>query len=337
MPEVVSEGKPTLFFTAHQADQDWRLKEKIVAVIESYFQERDDIYTFSSAKIKDVVGSLEEVDVAYASLQDPTAYFSFIEVRDRRNKVGRPYIQEIMGKRTSLALESCKVVSTKGFSETAIRLASKQDISLRLLLPETAQNIKRWFKPDGMPIDRPLFRIVKSSVLVVVGNKTLEFKAGQKKVLENNILVPTDEPGRYKVISLSRVFQFDFMQEPGRGDQLLAKVPRDGMYHKTSPVSIVYEKPRLYLRVKKPIPDAPGKNGAPIYPINAIVFFAELSRPSTFAKITKRYKYIDAVSNEKIAELFLASAKIKQKRYYVCLMRYNCDVRGCNLGGAFFL
>jgi hypothetical protein len=51
-------------------------------------------------------------------------------------------------------------------------------------------------------IDSPLFRIVKCSILVAMGDRICEFKADQKKVSENNIVVPTDEPHRYRVVSL---------------------------------------------------------------------------------------------------------------------------------------
>ncbi len=335
MPEVIVEGKPTLFFTTHQADRDWRLKEKVVAVIESYFQEQDDLLTFSSTKIRDVVGSLEDVDVAYTSLSDPTDYFSFVEVRNRHKNVGRQYIQEIIGKRISLGLEKCKIVSTKGFSANAIRLASDQGICLRLLLPETTESIKRWFKPDFIGISNPTFRIVKCSILVAMGDRIYELKADQDKVLENNILVPTDEPHRYKVISLMRVFNIDVMQKP-EGDRLLASIPIDEIFHEAPSVAVEYKDARLYLRVKAPPTGVSGKNGDPIFAIRGILFFIMINRPSTTAKITNRYKYLDAVSKEKMAELFLANFYIEHKRHYVCLMRYNCDGENCKLGGALF-
>lgn len=189
--------------------------------------------------------------MAYASMSDPTEYFSFVEVRDRSKKVGRQYIQEIMGKRTSLNIDACKVVSTKGFSRDAIHLAFHQDISLRLLTSETEQNIKRWFKPDVIQVEYPLSEIVKCSILARIGNKIYEFKAGREKVLENNILVFTKEPHRYRVISLSRIFNADVMHNPERRDKLCASIPADRMFHKAPPVAIQYKPARLYLRVEK--------------------------------------------------------------------------------------
>ena len=52
MPEVTTEGKPRLYFLPNAADKSWRLKEKIAAVIESYFQRLDDLYVFSPKRIK---------------------------------------------------------------------------------------------------------------------------------------------------------------------------------------------------------------------------------------------------------------------------------------------
>lgn len=326
MPKLTLEGKPTLFFSTNEADKSWRLKEKVVAVIESYLQERDDIFTLSHAKITDVIGSLEEVDVAYTSLSDPRKFFSFVEVRDRSKKVGRPYIQEIMGKRDSLRIDACKVVSTRGFSRDAIRLASHKDIPLRLLASETEQNIKLWYKPDTVKVHAPLFEIVKCSILARIGDGISEFKADRKKVLENNILIPTEEPHRYKVISLLRVFEVDVMQNPEHRDELFSKLPEDRMFHKAS-IAIQYQNPRLYLKVKK--------QPSPI-PIAAIVFFAMITGNTIDVKITERYKYLDAIKKKKIAALLLGSFEIKQKRHYICLMRYNCDGETCQLGGAFF-
>jgi hypothetical protein len=165
MPSATSEGQETLFFSTNKTDRSWRLKEKIVAIIESYFQERDDgIFTFSSARIKDAVDSLEEVDVAYTSFSDPTKYFSFVEVRDRSHNVGREYIQEVKGKRDSLNIEKCKIVSTRGFAPNAVKLASWAGIPLRLLLPEKKETIKLWFKPDSIRIEYPTISLLVSSV-----------------------------------------------------------------------------------------------------------------------------------------------------------------------------
>lgn len=334
MPKSIMRGEPTLFFSTNQADKSWRLKEKIIAIIESYLQDREDVFTYSSTKIKDIIGQLEEVDVAYTSISDPMSFFSFIEVRDRSNNVGRPYIQEIMGKKTSLNIDKCRVVSTKGFSPNAILLASRQNIPLRLLLPESKQNIKRWFKPDFFQVEYPAFKIIKCSVLVTKDNKTIEFKGGIKKILENNILVRTNKLHEYNVISISRVFNVDVMQNPERKEKAFANIPADGKYQKAT-IAIIYESPRLYLKAELPQTDT-GKTKNFILPVKSIVFFTLLRRPVTCAKVSYQYKYLDAINNEKIGELIIGSFKIENKTHYICLLRYNCDAETCQLGGAFF-
>jgi hypothetical protein len=214
MPVISTIGESTLFFSTNDKDKLWRHKEKIVAVIESYLQGKDDIFTYSSVKAKDIIGYSEQVDVAYTTIQDPMKLFSFVEVRDRSIQTGRQYIQEIMGKRTSLGINTCKVVSTKGFSRNAIRLASNQNITLRQLLPETEQKIKTWFKPDYLHI------FVNKQVVI--------------------------------------------------------------------------------------------------------------------ARISERYKYIDVISQEEIAQLLLAKFKVAEKQFNIVLLRYGCNEGGCQLGGAIY-
>lgn len=334
MATVSTKGEQTLFFSKNEADASWRLKEKIVAVIESYLQDREDISTFSSTRIRDVVNDLEEVDIAYTSMSDPTEYFSFVEVRDRSSKVGRPYIQEVMGKRRSLGIDNCKIVSTKGFSQYAKRLASHQGIPLRRLVPETDENIKRWFKPDIMRVKIERFELVKCSVVVSIGDKAYEYRVEQEKMSEGSILVPTEESNRYRVTSLSRVFDLNIIQNSEVKDKLAAGVPADGKFHETGPVQ--YEPNQLYLRAKEAPPAIMDKRENYVYPIEAIVFFPRMSNTPKDARITERYKYLDAISGEKIAELPLANFEIGRKRHYACLVRYNCDDEGCQIGGALF-
>lgn len=332
MPKVSVEGKQTLFFSKNAVDESWRFKEKISAVIESFFQNRDDLFTFSSIKVRDIVNDLEDLDAAFANIEDPNDLFSFIEVRDRGKKVGRQYIQEVMGKRTSLDIETCKIVSTKGFTRNAIRMASEVGIPLRLLLPESKQNIKKWFSPDYIGMQSPLVEIARCSILSRVGNKLQEFESDQAKSLGNNILVPTEDPHRYKIISLSRVFDVDIMRNQKYSEEFLSNVPMDNDFHKAT-VPYEYEEPRLYLKVEGKSND---ENKFNICPIAAIVFFVLVSQQSLHTPITHRYKYLDAVNEEKIAEVIVAETSAKKRPYYISLIRHSCDGQKCQIGGAFF-
>jgi hypothetical protein len=54
------------------------------------------------------------------------------------------------------------------------------------------------------------------------------------------------------------------------------------------------------------------------------------------APISHGYKYINAVSKEKIAEVIVADFLVKQQPYYISLLRHSCDGQSCQIGGAFF-
>ena len=333
MPKIIVEGKPTLFFSANYADKSWRLKEKIIAVLESYLQGLEDLYTFSSKKISNVIGDSTEVDVTFLSISDPTEFFRFVQVRDREDTEGRPWIEQVMGQQRSLGINAATMVSTEKFSRCAIRLASYENILLRLLRPETNQNIKKWYKPDFIGVESPLVEVVKCSVLTRTGDKIQEFQADREKSSESNILVPTTEANRYRVVSLAKVFDVDVMQDRKHRDEFLAKVPTDSAFHEAI-VEYQYKDPQLYLKTKEPLPNSAGDSN--IVPIGAIVFFVVVNRQFLSAPITHRYKYLDAVSKEKIAEVIVAETEIEHQRRYVSLVRHSCDGEICQLGGAFF-
>jgi len=324
VPKITVEGKPTLFFSASAADKSWRLTEKVVAVVESCLQGRDDAYVFSSAKIPNVVGDLTEVDVAFSSVSDPTELFEFVQVRDRAGTQGRPWVEQVMGQMKALEIDAATVVSTEEFSPYAIRLAHSQDIALRLLHPETEENIRKWYKADSLGVEQPLVEMVECRVIAKIGDRFQQFKAGRKRSSNNNILVPTREPHTYRLVSLSRVFDVDVMLGQRHHDEFLAQVPRDGVFHKAL-VGIEYEKPRLFLRFR-----------GGIFPITHIAFLVMANRQFVDMPITYRYKYLDAASNQRIAEAIVGEATIEHQRHYMCLVRYSCDGETWQLGGAFF-
>lgn len=334
MPKVTTEGKPRLYFSTNASDKSWRLKEKVVAVIESYFQDLDDLYVFSSKRIQNIVNDPEEVDVAFANISDPTSIFEFVQVRDRKNTEGRPWVEQILGQRTSLGIDAGIMVSTDQFSQTAIRLASKSNIRLRLLLPENDESIKVWYKPNTIGIQSPIVEIDHCSVLAKVDDRILEFKSDESKSLENNILVPTTEKHKYRIISLSRVFDVDVMRDDKRQEEFLAKIPMDVEFHKAV-VGIQYEQPRLYLKANPPYTTASGKNER-ILPIVGIVFFVRANRQFLNFPIAHRYKYLDAISDECIAHAIIAEAYLENQQYYICLVRHNIVGDNRNIGGAFF-
>lgn len=173
-------------------------------------------------------------------------------------------------------------------------------------------------------MEQPLVEMVECRVVAKVGDRFQEFKAGRARSLENNILVPTREPHTYRVVSLSRVFDVDVMLHERRHDEFIAQIPRDGVFHKAL-VGIEYEKPRLFLRFR-----------GGIFPITHIAFLVMVNRQFVDMPITHRYKYLDGVTKEKIAEAIVFEATVQGQRHYLCLVRYSCDGETCQLGGAFF-
>lgn len=324
MPKITIEGKPRVFFSPSDADKSWRLTEKIVAVVESYLQPLEDLYIFSSKKIANVVGDLTEVDVAYSSISDPTEFLNFVEVRDRADTEGRPWVEQVMGRMAALGIDAATMVSTEEFSPYAIRLAPTQNIALRLLHPETEENIRKWYKADSFGMEHPLVEIVECRVVARMGDRFQEFKADRARSLENNMLVLTKEPHTYRVVCLSRVFDVEVMLHQRRHDEFLSQVPRDGVFHKAL-VGIEYEKARLFLRFR-----------GGIFPITHIVFSVMAIRQFVDMPITHRYKYLDGVTKQKIAEAVVHEAEIQHQRHYMCLVRYSWADETFQLGGVFF-
>jgi len=334
MPTVTVEGKPGLFFSDNDPDKSWRLKGKIVAVVESYFQGLDDVYAFSSIGIPNVVGDSTEVDVAYSSIPDPTEAFEFVQVRDRAGTQGRPWVEQVMGQQRALGINRATMVSTEPFSKKAISLAKDQNIDLRVLLPEIEQNTKQWYVPDSIGIQRPLVQVAKASILARIGEKICEFKADSKRSSENNILVPTRQSHHYKVISLARVFDVDVMQDGKHRDELMDKIPEDSAFHRAT-VGIEYQKPRLYLKVSGLCKSEAG-NSADIHPIGAIVFLVNASRQSKDHPISHRYKYVDALADEIIAQIIVSEVEVDKQRWYICLVRHSVGKENYQVGAAFF-
>ncbi len=335
MPEVTIEGKPRLYFSTNASDKSWRFKEKIVAVIESYFQNLDDLYVFSSKKIQNIVNDPEEIDVAFANISDPTSIFEFVQVRDRQNTEGRPWVEQLLGQRASLGIEAGGImVSTGKFSQNAIRLASKKNIRLRLLLPESEENIKVWYEPNTIGVQSPIVEIDHCSVLAGVDNRILEFKTDERKSIENNILVPTTEKNKYRIISLARVFDVDVMGNNKRQKEFLAKIPINTEFHKATLV-IQYKRPRLYLKVNPPYITVSGEPKE-ILPIVGIVFFVRANHQALNFPIAYRYKYVDAINNTCIGQAIIAEDYLDDQEFYICLLRHNIVGDNRNIGGAFF-
>lgn len=334
MPKVVSQGKPTLFFSTNNKDKLWRIKEKFTAVIEASLQDLEDLYTYSSINIPNVIGDLEELDVAFSRIDNPKEIFQFIQIRDRNQTEGRPWIEQIIGQQRSLGVDSGIAVSTKGFSKYAINIAPKFNIKLRLIHPETTTEIKKWFKPDSIGLHKPVSKIEMCSVLIGLENKIVELKADKKKVNENNIFVPMSDKNEYQVISLNRVFNVDVLRNKEHCDSLFENIPSDLNFHKAT-VAIEYKEPRLFVSLNQNSKENVNINEK-LSPIRAIVFFVYASNHALEAVITHQYKYVDATNSSVLAHMIAGEVNISNEVNYISLVRHSCDQQFCKIGGAFF-
>ena len=109
MPEVSVTGERSLFFTHRTNEEQWRLTEKVAAVLEGNFVgEPGSVYTFSTASVPNGTPYPPSLDVVYCTSPDPLAAFSFVQVKDyAEDKVGREYIDAVIGQRVQTGIQSC--------------------------------------------------------------------------------------------------------------------------------------------------------------------------------------------------------------------------------------
>ena len=320
MPSVSSIGQPTLFFNSNHAAEDWRLKEKIVALIESFLQPVANPYTFSDARLPDVIGSTEQTDVVFSVTPDLLAAFAFVEVRDRKEKVGRPYVQEIMGKRESLGVPSCIIASTKGFSRDAIALATSHGILLRVLNDSTPSD-ETWYQGGSLRASNEIIRINRVIVLAMNGDQLIR---GECEGDQAPILAPTGRADEYQPVPIGAVLQVDILSHKDRTKEQLAKVPRDGHPHEVV-FSVEYKKPRLTL-------DWEGT----LLPVKRVIFLSEVGYLEEDAPFVEAYRYLDPASGELLAQALLARVNVEGQNGYACLVRHHVNNRTFHVAGGYF-
>jgi hypothetical protein len=240
----------------------------------------------------------------------------------------------VIGQQKVLGISAATVVSTDKFSRYAVNLAPHENIQLRLLRPETSYNIKKWYQSDYIGVEGPLFEVIECSILVKSDNKIIEFRGDREKILQNNLLAPASIPNQYKVISLAKVFDIEVLHNPKYRNEILAKIPADGMFHKAT-IAKQYDTPYLYIKTEES-QLGPENIGGNMKPVGAIVFRVMVAKHSLKAPITHKYKYLDAISKGKNAEVIIAEAEINHQLQYISLARHSCDGEKWKLGGAVF-
>jgi hypothetical protein len=232
-----------------------------------------------------------------------------------------------MGKRQSLEIDRCEIVSTKEFTGNAKRLASKVGISLRLLVPDSNSDSRKWYGGDHIQFESRLVNVEKCSIIAKIKDGFQEFQADRSKSSENNILVLTERPGTYRVVSLSQVFDVEVMRNKEHCDTMFERVPRGNALHKATVAYEYGEQDHFYFMQVR-------NHG--IVPIAAIVFFVYAGNVSIDAPIGYRFRYTDAVSKKIMAEVVCAKLTLQEQLHYITLVRHSCDGQNCQLGGAFF-
>jgi hypothetical protein len=182
-------------------------------------------------------------------------------------------------------------------------------------------------KRDHIGFGSRVANVEKCSIIAKMTNGFQEFQADRSKSSENNILIPTETPGTYRVVSLSQVFDVEVMRNKEHCDTIFERVPADNALHKTTVAYKYSEQEHSYFMHVR---------DRGIVPIAAIVFFVYAGNVSIDAPIAHRFKYIDAVSEQTMAEVVCANLELQEQLYYITLVRHSCDGQNCQLGGAFF-
>lgn len=317
MPRVTAIGKRQLFFSPNHADKEWRLKERLVALIESYLQGIDDVLTFSPAFPRNCAGDAVEVDAGFASVSNPTRIFEFAQVRDRRRRQGRPWIEQILGQKHSLKCGSPIVVSPDGFTDQAIRLAESKQILLRELLSESVEDSRLWYRPDHIELHLPTLRIAEVNLTVDAGGAQKTLYGDAEKSSEPNVLIPTGI-NRWSSISLDSILSIVLRRDEAAREQFFSTLPKNNVMHQRHiPYDTLHES--LFLRVDGPSAAAFATDN-PVLRIVKIDFYVEATQGANRIPVQWRYRY-QVPSGELIAQCVGGGVRVDDKTWYGVMVR----------------
>jgi len=327
VPEVSVTGERSLFFTHRTNEEQWRLTEKVAAVLEGNFVgEVGSLYTFSTASIPNGTPYPLNLDAVYSGSPDPLAAFSFVQVKDySQDKVQREYIDAVIGQRLQTGIPSCTVVSTIGFTAPALELARVQDVRLRILL-QGAEWPYVGYLPPVLGIDLAPQLQLQEAVLVVVGPRGTR-KLSLKGV---DLLRPVLDIDS-KSSSLNDLFnrglavgkRLEEIESQIRGNPNITVVN----------VGQEFKTPKVFVRT----PDGTHQVGGAAY-------HARVLRPAAMeSQVTRRYVYHDPLCERDLAWCAMADFQLSglhdyglgDSAYHFCLWRFP-NGESDSLGGAFF-
>lgn len=335
MPGISSHASNRLFFTQRKKDERWRLLEQLTAVIESYLLPVADPYAFSPAKVPNKVQDLVEVDVAYCLTSDPRCPFSFVQIRDRSNNIGRPYMEQVVGQKATLGINQAVVVSSSGFSSSALRLAKAEDIATRILRVASPEELAEWCSLSHLEIKQPVFKVMDVTSICKKGNgfRTYKVPAGLSpynvpflEPVENTstqfdqiTLDPTGRP--FKIIPIGAVLN-RILAQGTHYEELISKIPEDGHPH-VATIAQEFSKSIYYL-----------KSTEGVEQVNGLVLNVEAQR-NFVAPLSASYHYIDAQDKHTLGDIVVAEFIIGDSSFRFCLTR-TLWPDGQRVGGAYY-
>jgi len=103
--------------------------EELVACINSLLHKRYIVTANDKIRDKDT-GCLRQIDISIRTSDGPTNFLGIIEARCRNRPVNTEYVEQISEKARSVRANAAYIVSTAGFSKTAIKKAKQLNIGV---------------------------------------------------------------------------------------------------------------------------------------------------------------------------------------------------------------
>jgi hypothetical protein len=326
-----AQEKPNLYLSANDKDEDWRMTEILVAITESFIQ-GDDVITISSTKMNDVINYPEQMDVMQFRRIDPNTYINFVEVRDRGSKVSRNYVQEIIGKRKSTVIQECKIVSTFGFTQPAMKLAEHENIELRLFKLDRGPLGQYWFRANSTNLHLKQTRLDRCFLHAKVDDKKDEYKILVSEVPEVNekvVLIFNENDVPDFAISIIDIFNQEIRKWKEADHVLFSQIPPDGQFHPIDkPINLVNIPSRIHVKVEE------GSFG--YVPVHGIKFNVSSKINAFASKLIARYDYTDPIYEKLIAQCILFIFEVGEKNYYQVFVRANFGDNSAKFGCVFF-
>ncbi|OGO11687.1 MAG: hypothetical protein A2Y53_05230 [Chloroflexi bacterium RBG_16_47_49] len=327
MPEAIARGERSLFFTHRTIEKNWRLSEKVAAVLEGNFVgESGSVFTFSTARVPNGTPYPPPLDVVYSVIPDPDAAFSFVQVKDNsKDKVDREFIDAVIGQRVQTGIQSCTVVSTTGFTAPALELARVQNVRLRILSLDA-----EWpyigYLPSTLEIHLAPQLQLQTAVLVVFGSRGINKLSFVGEDLLRPVLVIDSQPS-----SLNDAFNRSRLRKKNN-KQIASLIEAD-------PDSANINIGEKFKNVKVIVCTASGT-----YDVKSVAYHARIHSPGILSSpVTRRYVYHDPLSKKDFAWCAMADFNLLGLHNYgfidglhhFCLWRFP-NGENDSVGGALF-